>query len=53
MSISVVVSLFYNLYFASTSVIIYLVLARVAQRIRAMGFYPTGRGFDSLRGYQI
>jgi hypothetical protein len=25
--------------------------APVAQRIRAMGFYPTGRGFDSLPGY--
>ncbi len=27
--------------------------APVAQRIRAMGFYPTGRGFDSLPGYQL
>ncbi len=27
--------------------------APVAQRIRAMGFYPTGRGFDSLPGYQF
>ncbi len=29
-----------------------MVSAPVAQRIRAMGFYPTGRGFESLPGYQ-
>ena len=29
-----------------------MVPAPVAQRIRAMGFYPTGRGFESLPGYQ-
>ena len=27
--------------------------APVAQWIRAMGFYPTGRGFESLPGYQL
>jgi hypothetical protein len=27
--------------------------APVAQWIRAMGFYPTGRGFESLPGYQV
>ena len=30
-----------------------MVPAPVAQRIRAMGFYPTGRGFESLPGYQL
>lgn len=35
----------------SPSAIIRLVPAPVAQWIRAMGFYPTGRGFESLPGY--
>ena len=30
-----------------------MVPAPVAQWIRAMGFYPTGRGFESLPGYHI